>query len=508
MRKSPTLAWCALATSCTLTFVLIAGVPAKREGGALPGGRAEPGGVAQAETPRASPSPEPIAERDAPVEAKGAARTAEEEERRLARRSERQAAREQALAAAVDPVAAVEAVLASSPESFEGLVDSLAGLGAPAVPLLVAAVCGDSGLPEAPEDASGAASERQLAFREALRRMDGDARLECVASRAAVATEDERRVLVELLGELDHPGALDALYATVLSIEPVHLRHGSVAEAIETAFALRIASDSEGALALRRRLDDAQRELLVIVARACARVPTTASGLLIGSLIGRDRSLDLELFSTLARRASEHRLALPAPALDTLRRALTHPDPEFRRAAAAALGAVGDDVALAALVERIGDADERVAAAARWSLRRIARVDRGERQAPWAAWLAEQAQWREERRPEVVAWLRSESVDEVVKGIEGLVECPCFRGEAVAELEPLLGHEDDRVFLAAVAALESIGTSAALEALEGVPMRPETRRFAAASAVRRAFGLEIEVERRIREPAVRERDER
>lgn len=536
--KSPTLAWCALATSCTLSFLLIAGVPIRPERAAPFEARApasssraalEPDAPAPAEG-EAAPGTNVAAElrggaglaTATPAEIGGAIAGAEEagevapeaataEEGAGKRRKRRAGPRgrepvasgERALEAALDPAAALESVLAGGSASFDELVASLAALGDPAVPLLVAGLCGDPSVPMAREEEAAAGSgERHRAFREALRRMDPGTRLEGIVERASGSAPDETRVLVELLGDLDHPDAIDVLVGLSLAADPVHLRHGSLAECIETALAARIGADSQGALQLRKRLDDAPRELLEIVARACARVPTTASGAVLGSLIGRDKSLDLQLFAALARTSGEARLALPAPALDTLRRALTHPEPDFRRAAAAALGAVRDEESLAALVERIGDADERVAAAALWSLRGIARVDRGDRQGPWSEWLAEQAQWRDEHRPELLALLDSSSPEEVVKGIAGLVERPCFRGQAVPALEKLLQHEDDGVFLAAVAALEAIPTAAALDALEGVPLEPRERRSSAASAARRAFGIELEVAPRTRRKAV------
>jgi hypothetical protein len=376
---------------------------------------------------------------------------------------------------------------AKAPEPDE-VVARVIALGPQVLPQLIGVVCGDVELPAAAAGAPDAEiaplvlEQRERIARDAIAQFGAEQQLAAIVAHATGADVHERLTLIQLLGPVDHPDALPAILDVAGAIEPIDLQRSYVREPIETALVAQLAKRHGSSRKLIAQLEGRDPALLALLGRACVGVASLASGELVTALFGRSRAVDAELFDALAHVAPQTRFALPDEGLDVLRRQLDEPEVEIRRAATIALGALRDDGAVKELIALLSADDPRISGAARWSLRSIAGADRGANAEAWEEWLADQTAWHEERAPELIALLESEKTNDVVDGLSGLIERPCFRRETVAAIEPLLARQEPAVFRAAVSALESIGSARAAAALENSLSRCEAQRRAYVAA--------------------------
>ena len=404
----------------------------------------------------------------------------------------------------VDPaaLAAVCEILAppadaKAPER-EKMVAGIARIGSAALPVAVALLCGDEPQPVV---ASGtfdqpihprAVELRDTVLREAIRGFDAQRRLACLSERGAGAPLDVLRVIIGLLAEVDHSGALRELLRLAEGIEPIHWQRAYIAEPVEDAFAAQLERRPESVRELRGRLRGADPAFAGLLVRAAARVRANLTLEFVVDMLGRHDDLDAEVLKALTRIGHGGRVALSDEALERVRRAIGSSDPKLRRLALDAAGALRDGFAVDAMIDQLSDEQPVVAQAARRALTAIAGLDRGAQPQAWIAWRDEELAWRDESGEAALEQLSSDDPGVVFAAIAELVSRPLARWEAADAIAPLASSPDAAIAEAACSALCLLGSGRAIPGLLAVlTTEDEVSRERARNTLEQLTGLAL-----------------
>jgi HEAT repeat protein len=376
-------------------------------------------------------------------------------------------------------------------------------LGAPGLRIAIALACGDVAAPEVVEGTldepihPDALARRTQMLRAAIAGFDPVQRVAAIEERAKDATLDARRVLIQLLGDVDHRTALNELLRVTGEIEPIHFGRDYINAPIEEAFAALLTRRPEQVRELRLRWRDLPEGLAPALIRAAARVRTRTTLGFVIDLLGEDALLDLEILRTLAR-AGGSRMAIDEHALERLRRTASSDDDELKRATFDALGAFADGEAIDAIIDGLGSNDALAVRAAHGALKAIAGADRGPDSAAWTVWRDEELAWREGRSELLALQLEADDVGTVVAAIRELASHTLFRSECSAAIADQVNAADEDVSRAACEALVALGSSCALAPLVAELTDENEQRCARArAALVKLTGLELEADARL-----------
>jgi len=371
--------------------------------------------------------------------------------------------------------------------------------GSGAIPIICGVLCGEIALPQVTADEvpqpvhPKALALRYGILRDSLHGLDAAAVVDHLALRGgADATLEMRLVCARLLGPIEHDRALDVLLELSEGIESIHLKRAYVRSAFEGALAqqlARVQDDQDQLHRLDRKCGFEQRALLV---RAAGSTSTQGAIRYLASLIGRDEDLDRLVVREVARIAAAQDVVLDAFHLTGLRQLIFSADPELRRLATAALGALGDVDSFELLTGFLDSSDPIEQGTARRSLQDISGVDLGAESKSWTSWYeAEQTWWDKQARNELDR-LRSVDPREIHAAMAALVRHPLFRDSISDELGPLASHEDSVVASSACRALARLRSPAAIPWLiEVLADDDEARRKHAADVLRGLTGLDL-----------------
>lgn len=298
------------------------------------------------------------------------------------------------------------------------LADTAVGLGPDLVPSLLDGLLGRGEWPEGEDAATG--DLRVAALRDAWSRYEPALRAQALVEFSA-PTRDERRVLVELAGELGGELALPTVVRIARGFEPSELSRSFVAEPVEQALALALRASTLSERNLESMLADLSAELAATLVRGWAHSGDSRGPAIAARALGIDAALDLEILTALAQPTCPARAALGERALALVRQALQRDDPRLRRCAAAALGNARDTLAVEALVESLDDVDALVRASARDALRSVTGSDLGGDSAAWGAWLGERREWLEGTLPRDLARARGADCVDAMEALESLL---------------------------------------------------------------------------------------
>ena len=447
------LAWSALVGASAFTALAIVAVP--RKGESVP-----------------KPAPRPLAELVAPP-------PVEDEPMRdsaplPAVESAERSAGEPVLVAPVH-ARRVPAAVTTVPDARRALVDVLEGarglapsaladaavaLGPELVPSLLEGILGRGQWPEGEHAPTG--DLRVEALRDAWSRYEPALRARALVECSA-ATRDERRVLVELAGELGGELALRTVLRLAREFDGADLARAFVCEPVERALALALGSSRAGERQLEPMLEELPAPLASALVRAWSLSGDMRGPALAARALGHDAALDLEILTALAQPACPARAALGERALEGLRGSLRHADPRLRRCAAAALGNARDTRSVEVLVATLEDVDALVRGAARESLRAITGRDLGGDAQAWDSWSAERREWLEVVQPRELERSRGSDCGAAMEALEALLARADTRDELVSGLAPLLeGSACENVAERVRSALLDIGSARAL----------------------------------------------
>lgn len=360
-------------------------------------------------------------------------------------------------------------------------------------------LCGEIALPQVTDDeVPQPVDPRILAARhgilkDSLRSLDAAAVVDHLALRGGGdAPLGVRLVCARLLGQVEHDRALDVLLELSEGIETIHLKRAYVRSAFEGSLAQQLnrVQDAEDQLyRLDRRCRPEQRALLV---RAAGSTSTQGAIGYLAALIGRDEDLDRLVVREIARIAARQDVVLDVFHLTGLRQLIHSTDPELRRLATAALGALGDVDSFELLTGFLDSRDPREQGTARRSLQGISGVDLGAETESWTNWYEAEQTWWDERSPREFERLRSTDPREVHAAMAILVRHPLFRDSITAELGPLASHDDAVVAAAACRALARLRSPGAIPWLvEALADEDEARRKQAGDVLREWTGLDL-----------------
>jgi len=382
------------------------------------------------------------------------------------------------------------------------IVAGLQALGPQAIPVLCGMLCGEIAC--ARRDAQGVevpmhpllALEHPRLLREALAAFDAGLVVQHLAERAGPgAPIDVRLTAAGLLAHSAHEQAFDALVGMVRAMEPLELESGSARAALEDALARQWARQPRSRARCESLAQDLDRDRLAVLARAAASAGTAEAAEFLLSLLGRDlfdHELDGVVLRELGRLGARGALELDPSHLGTLRGVLDSSEPELRRLASAALGALGDVEACAPLVELLESHDPLGREAARRGLRAICGVDLGTQASRWSDWLEAEQAWWNESAPAVIAALTRGQAAELLRALSELERHPLQRRSIAAELGPLAIHADPLVARAACRALARTASRGAVPwLLEALASADERTRQESAAALRELTGLDL-----------------
>ncbi len=415
-----TVAWAALVGASVFTVLAVVAVP--RNGvGTRPPTPAERSNSELAEE-QTSESAQQVPVFDSAMLAPSVEREAAPVQVSLARRAP----------AVVSSVPDTRAALAKLLEGARGLTplalaDVAVGLGPELVPSLLDAILGRGEWPEGEDAATG--DLRVLGLRDAWGRYAPTLRAQALVECAA-PTRDERRVLVELAGELGGELALPTVVRLARGFEASELARSFVAEPVERALALALLSSRASERNLESMFAGVPRELAPTLVRGWAQAGDARGPAIAARALGSDASLDLEILAALAQPSCPARAALGARALSLVRQSLRHDDPKLRRCAVAVLGNARDTLAVDPLVESLEDVDALVRAGARDALRSITGKDLGGDSEGWRGWILERRAWLEVTSAQALARAQGAACVDAMEALEELLT----RGDARDEL--------------------------------------------------------------------------
>ena len=322
------------------------------------------------------------------------------------------------------------------------LADVAVGLGPELVPSLLDGILGRGEWPEGEDAATG--DLRVAALRDAWTRYEPALRAQSLVDCSA-PTRDERRVLVELAGELGGELALPIVMRLARDFEPADLSRSFVAEPIEHALALALTSSQASERHLESMLAGLPAELAATLVRGWAQSGDSRGPAIAARALGTDAALDLAILTALAQPSCPARAALGERALALVRESLHRDDPKLRRCAAAVLGNARDTLAVEALVECLDDVDALVRAVAREALRATTGKDLGGDSEGWNAWVRERREWLDAMLPRELARARGAECVDAMEALDTLLArrdasdqlvdgLGLLRGEAECEL--------------------------------------------------------------------------
>lgn len=448
-----TVAWGALVGASVFTVLAVVAVP-RRGGSTRPPAPAVPPNSELA-VEQASEPAQQVPVIDSAVQAPSVEREAAPGPVSLARRAP----------AVVSSVPDTRAALAKLLEGARGLAplalaDAAVGLGPELVPSLLDAILGRGEWPEGEDAATG--DLRVLALRDAWGRYEPTLRARALVECAA-PTRDERRVLVELAGELGGELALPTVIRLARDFEASELARSFVAEPVERALALALSSSRASERSLESMLAGVTRELAPTLVRGWAQAGDARGPAIAARALGSDAVLDLEILTALAQPSCPARAALGERALTLVRQALGHDDPKLRRCAAAVLGNARDTLAVDPLVDSLDDVDALVRAGARDALRSITGKDLGGDSEGWRGWILERRAWLEVTSAQAMARAQGAECIDAMEALEELLARGDARDELVQPISELrLSADCEAVRERSRIALIEIGSSRAL----------------------------------------------
>ena len=252
-------------------------------------------------------------------------------------------------------------------------------------------------------------------------------------------------------------------------------------EALEEAALALVNRDSMNRSPFRAAILSAPPELATRLIRAVARGGDRRALDFLGDLLGFDARLDLPLLSQIAALARTLD-SVEARQGERLYGYLANKDRQLARAAAVALGELGDVGALDLLLDASAASDRGLSGAAFRALEQVTAMKLPHRTERWRSWLASEREWKQLRYPQLTRDLTSSSAPRIAAALREFAAHPLEREHLAVLVTPFVDHEDTGVRLAACRTLQALGPAYARLALERATSDADPQVAAAASA--------------------------
>ncbi len=379
------------------------------------------------------------------------------------------------------------------------LAAALAGLGPPAIPVVVGLLCGEIEDLGVPRGGPEGRFQRELlevrteALRSSLKRFPIGQVVAYLSSRIEPTSGiDERLFVAEMLSDLDDECVFDALLKTLSGVEPIQFERTYVCGTLERALTAQLSSRPSNFGPLESFARGCDPAALPVLARGVADTRCTRGLEVLVRWLGRDARLDAIILRKLGQVLERSELAVPDSTLAEIRRLLASPDNAVRCAAVAVLGRLRDTESFAALVALLESNHALLASTARWSLRQLIEADLGAESAPWIAWQEEEARWWSETAPAMLEDLGGADPGRAFQAVTDLVQHPFYRHELTDDLAALLARPEPGLPQAACSALVRLGSSRAVPWLvDALDSADEPTREQIAKGLRTLTGLDL-----------------
>jgi len=362
----------------------------------------------------------------------------------------------------------------------EEIVGELAGLGAEAVPTLLAFLTGEVMLFEADQPAelgwagSDWSSREDIVILDTLALLPSKRVLDEVRRMVGDnADYGVRMVAMRVLARVTSAGAFDVWHHVVSGIEPVMLMRAGDGGPIEEALTSILARDRSAYRALVRSVPELEPPLWPTVARAVGNAGQEAGLEVLERLAGRTPETDAAVLAEVAVIAEGLYSVSPDRCYSWIRPMLHADDQRTRSRAIATLVDLGDADSIPNFVDMLDDPARRVQRGARQALEQLSGRKLGQEPDAWDQWYTLQLRWLETEAVVLREKIDSHDPAEVVAAVGALSQRRVFREELVEMLANALGRKEAEIVAATCIALGQLGSKRAAPYLLDALRDPE-----------------------------------
>lgn len=316
---------------------------------------------------------------------------------------------------------------------------------------------------------------------------------EALLARARLAAEPdagerERVVALDVLARGGSARRVDDLIA----VAAIGDLSSDLEQAFERSLAYLLVDAPDAGRTLRARARSLPPELRANAARALSAAGLGDDLWTLVQWLGHERALDVQVLSSVAAIALRSLPPFDDYVVGSVRPLLESDDVPTSAAAARALGALEDPLAVPALVDRLGSAHADVRAAARQALQRVSGLDLGPDELRWRSWLSGEERWWSDELPGVLEDLRGGDGSAVAAAVNAVSRHRLYREELGAVLVDLLRDASgDRRWMACVALRQLGARGSAPELVDCLADDDERVRREAWQALRTFFGTNL-----------------
>ncbi len=400
---------------------------------------------------------------------------------------------------AIDAIAEILSPPASGPEPRAAdLVERIHALGEPALPVAIGILCGEIALPAF---AVGSPTEpvhpravelREEVLKSVLAKNPPAHVVELLVDHVDQRSSlDVRLAVVQLIGNVDAKGSVDAILGLARAIEPLNLERSYVQVRLEEALTKRLELAPGAGSILRGAMVDQNSALWPMLARVAEHAHSPDVAAFLVSTLGRNPELDVVALQSLADRCERFGVVLGDAHLASLRPLIESTNERVQRTAITVLGRIRDRESVPAIIDALTHDSVLVAQSAHDALHTLAQSDLGESPAAWSAWYERETSWWEKSQEELEEQVQSDIPAKLIAATRTWLEHPLFTREAANSLALVVLKPEERPAEAAIDALKRLGSSHCIRGLVAALDRDDDVRERAAAALRSVTGLDL-----------------
>ncbi len=318
-----------------------------------------------------------------------------------------------------------------------------------------------------------------LAVSQALAALPHPQLVAALSDRAARSAEsNDRRVVIELLGELGGIEDVELLLGAATPPQEGPGFDSGVTHAVQQALVQLFARVPAALEPAARRLPNLHGDVAPALARAIAegRAPTSFD--LLVRALDDTAHLDLVVFPLLARAEGRHTSPKRERVFELVRERVGSTDPMLARTAARLCGELGDTQAASVLCDALDSPDAQLAAASHASLKQFSGLGFPAQRARWKQWLDSEEAWRRSECEQVLEQLRSRRDDVVIQALQTLAQHPLYRDLLAPSVAEVARRPEPNLRVVACTVLGRLPSSSSIATLSELARDPQLNRLA------------------------------